>query len=68
MVWKRDLKHKILAQAVRIRELEEIICPTEGHDWIPIDCDYKEPSQRTYQCSRCKKRVKTFAILGRSNE
>ena len=33
-------KRELLAKAARIRELEEILCPCEQHDWVSTGCHF----------------------------
>ena len=34
MVFKKRLREKVLVQEARIKELEEILCPCEAHEWV----------------------------------
>lgn len=70
MFGKRQ-KEKIALQAIRIAELEEILCPCEQHDFVKTDFHFEGGSGRGdeltiyhYVCKRCKKKVQSWKMLG----
>ena len=57
-------KKEFLTQAARIRELEEILCPCEQHDWVSTGYHFDDGTGYGdsttfyhYICKRCKKRM-----------
>lgn len=65
MISKR--KMELLAKAARIRELEEILCPCEQHDWVSTGYHFDGGTGRGdhttfyhYICKRCKKRMQSI--------
>lgn len=60
---KKRIEREILLKA-RIKELENIICPNEVHDYVkvaetinPMDCYGTLSFLRRYVCKRCLKAV-----------
>ena len=53
--WRR--KEQLLRKDMRIRQLEEILCPCEQHDWVTARYEVGEndTSKRILMCQRCKK-------------
>jgi hypothetical protein len=65
MFGKRKLE--LLAHTARIKELEEILCPCEQHDWISNGYHFSGGTGRGdettiyhYICKRCKKRMQSI--------
>ena len=65
MFGKRKLE--LLAHTARIKELEEILCPCEQHDWISNRYHFSGGTGRGdettiyhYICKRCKKRMQSI--------
>lgn len=65
MFGKRKLE--LLAHTARIKELEEILCPCEQHDWISNGYHFSGGTGRGdettiyhYICKRCKSGCKVF--------
>lgn len=61
---------QIAAQMVRIRELEEILCPCEQHDFIKTGFHFEGGTGRGdsdtvnhYMCKRCKKRIQSRFMI-----
>ena len=64
---KRRLQMENLVLKVRVQTLENIICPTNQHDWVKIGFDLEggtgrgdETTVYHYQCSRCNKLTSTY--------
>ncbi|MBR1760933.1 MAG: hypothetical protein IJ741_07115 [Schwartzia sp.] len=60
--WNR--KKELLQKDMRIRELEEILCPCEQHDWIAAryETDSDGKATRIMMCRRCKKEKETEGV------
>lgn len=69
-------KRELLTQAARIRELEEILCPCEQHDWVSTGYHFDggtgcgdSTTFYHYICKRCKKRMQSIQpYLGRGSD
>jgi hypothetical protein len=68
MFFKKNKKITVLE--TRVKELEEILCPFNSHDWINVDCHlesldngYTTDTIFHYKCRRCKKYVETVRVL-----
>lgn len=64
MVFKKQLREKVIVQEARIRELEEILCPCEDHEWVNAGYHFVGGTGRGDEttvyhkvCKRCKKRI-----------
>ena len=64
---KRKLKEENTRLKDRVSELEERLCPCEGHDWKHIGTDLEggtgrgdELSIYNYKCRRCGKRLRSI--------
>ena len=61
---KKKLRVAVIELSYRVAELEERLCPMNGHDYKLIDCGVTftsmgEPMDvETYKCSRCGKTYK----------
>lgn len=54
---KTENVEKRIKMEARIRELEELLCPCEQHDWVQtklVNCD-DGTQEQYYMCRRCKK-------------
>lgn len=67
MVFKKRLREKVLVQEARIKELEEILCPCEAHEWVNIGFHFVGGTGRGDEltvyhkvCKRCKKRIQSI--------
>lgn len=67
---KRRLEMDNFVLKIRVQFLENIICPTNQHDWVKVDFDLEGGTGRgdetviyTYQCRRCNKITKTYKLL-----
>lgn len=57
-----EQRHRIDELQYRVRWLEELLCPTESHDWVRVETNY-EPlcdgnqieTLHRYKCKRCGK-------------
>lgn len=63
MFGKKRLEHELIQKA-RIKELENIICPGEIHDYQMVDeetrivgCNGRPIYTRRYVCKRCLKAI-----------
>lgn len=67
---KRKLKAEIVRLTYRVAELEERLCPCEGHDWKMIDYEFIPDSygggdtRHEYKCRTCGKICTTYKLLG----
>ncbi len=54
---KTENVEKRIKTEARIRELEELICPCEQHDWVETKVVYGENGKQEHysMCRRCKK-------------
>lgn len=64
---KRKLRATVLRQEARIRELEEILCPCEEHEWVQTGFHFEGGSGAGDEltvyhkvCKRCKKRIQSI--------
>lgn len=66
MMGKRKLAAEIVRLSYRVAELEERLCPCEGHDWKKIDTEFFPDSygggdtRYVYKCRTCGKVVTTY--------
>lgn len=69
-------KSKIIQeQSSRIRELEELLCPYESHQWVYQGYHFEggsgngdETSINHYICKRCRKRLQTWRNILNAEE
>lgn len=64
---KKKLRATVLKQEARIRELEEILCPCEAHEWVQVGFHLEGGTGRGDEltiyhkiCKRCKKRIQSI--------
>ncbi len=63
---KRTLAAEIVRLSYRVAELEEKLCPCEGHAWKKIGADFYPDvygggdTRYTYKCRTCGKVVTTY--------
>ena len=66
MFGKRRLRAEIMRLAFRVADLEERLCPCEGHDWKKIDSGFffdghaEGEMWYRYKCRTCGKVVQTI--------
>lgn len=59
---KKQLSQELNRSKERIRQLEDLICPVESHDWKVIDSNHYfngsidiVRTETTYMCTKCRK-------------
>lgn len=66
MFLNRKLKEENTRLRYRIAELEERLCPCEGHDWVRVEVTYDYDGhghsyvKTRLKCKRCGKEMRNF--------
>lgn len=55
----KEFKDEAESLKSRVRELEELLCPTMSHDWVYVTDSVDNPSidYDYLMCSKCKKQI-----------
>jgi hypothetical protein len=61
---RKSVRFDLMKRSYRIKELEDIICPAQSHDWVEVSSEFTITSAApvvdgdmrvTYECTGCKK-------------